>query len=912
MKRPACLILLAAACLAAPAQPTCEVTYYDEFSGLSQRMVKQAVQDGYGIIWFATWNGLNRYDGYEFVTIRPRSGDGSAVVSDRVNDIKLLSTGNIMCRIDARCVLFDVKTYRFTDILADIEERFDRHIAVEKIRTTADGCTVLDCEDSLFVTMRDDDPVSSAVLSAVEPRKHYNEETDIAYNGIGGFARGDLLYADHDRYGTLWVITAAGDIYYTDDLEAPLTLWHERLRHYDKMLYTLTDEQGNVWLRSMQGVVKVSFDRLPYTAFTGIDTGEVRCAYTDSKGRTWVAVRDDGTVRLAAKDGGNARFLAMDGSLHDNYTRFGSRAYCITEDKTGNIWIGTKPDGAYRLKESIDGTFSVTRFRHDDNDHTSISADNIYDLCNDSCGRLWIATMKGGVNCVVDPDSDSPVFLHPSNGLTGYPEEAMSARRIVIVHDSILMVATTGGLVTADVGRQTLHTAPHFILHAKEPDRAASLWSNALMDIAEDSCGRVYVATESRGLCRIVTDNLLASRLAFEHLYDEGIVKEDIVQSVTDHNGKLWLVGDNSLTAYDYVRGTATTYGASFWRRKTRFSDGRPARLSDGRWLFGLHDGGMVIDLDGMETGSYVPRIAVTAVSIENRQDSLAVTAIDTITLKADERNLTIRFAALDYTDPSGINYAFKTDEGNGEWNSVGTTRSVTFLNMSPGEHKIMIRSTDKTGLWTDNIRAVTVLVTPQWWETAWAKALFAVLALLLIAAAVLLWLYIRAMRAKQKETLEAYLKLLEGGQGQDDTQTQTARGTAAEPAQPAADMERTGNTPRLNDTDRAFMKRVMDCIETNIHDADLSTAQIAAAAATSPSNLNRKMKRITNVTPAEFVKRLRLRRSAYALVSTDKPVNEIALECGFSDQNYFGKCFKTAYGATPTEYRKRQTGAHA
>lgn len=93
MKRPACLILLAAACLAAPAQPTCEVTYYDEFSGLSQRMVKQAVQDGYGIIWFATWNGLNRYDGYEFVTIRPRSGDGSTVVSDRVNDIKLLSTG---------------------------------------------------------------------------------------------------------------------------------------------------------------------------------------------------------------------------------------------------------------------------------------------------------------------------------------------------------------------------------------------------------------------------------------------------------------------------------------------------------------------------------------------------------------------------------------------------------------------------------------------------------------------------------------------------------------------------------------------------------------------------------------------------------------------------------------------------
>ena len=60
------MLWLAGLTLTANAQPLCQVTVYDEEDGLPHGHVTQLLQDQQGFLWFATWNGLCRYDGYEF------------------------------------------------------------------------------------------------------------------------------------------------------------------------------------------------------------------------------------------------------------------------------------------------------------------------------------------------------------------------------------------------------------------------------------------------------------------------------------------------------------------------------------------------------------------------------------------------------------------------------------------------------------------------------------------------------------------------------------------------------------------------------------------------------------------------------------------------------------------------------
>ncbi|MGN0282307.1 MAG: two-component regulator propeller domain-containing protein, partial [Prevotella sp.] len=114
------LVCWAKACLA---QSNCTVTHYDEFSGMAQWYVTQIVQDKQNMIWLSTWNGLNRYDGYRFETFKSRVGDGVDMPSDRIMDMMLDKNGNLLCFVDGRVFLFDVKTCKYREIDKSLERQ---------------------------------------------------------------------------------------------------------------------------------------------------------------------------------------------------------------------------------------------------------------------------------------------------------------------------------------------------------------------------------------------------------------------------------------------------------------------------------------------------------------------------------------------------------------------------------------------------------------------------------------------------------------------------------------------------------------------------------------------------------------------------------------------------------------------
>ncbi|MGN0036153.1 MAG: hypothetical protein ACI36X_02905 [Bacteroidaceae bacterium] len=96
-------------------------TCYDEESGLSQWRVTQVLQDEEGMMWFSTWNGLDRFDGYEFVNFKARPGDGCEVFSNRIRNMRPAPGNGIFCRMDHGWLLFDPQTGRFAPLTAEEE-----------------------------------------------------------------------------------------------------------------------------------------------------------------------------------------------------------------------------------------------------------------------------------------------------------------------------------------------------------------------------------------------------------------------------------------------------------------------------------------------------------------------------------------------------------------------------------------------------------------------------------------------------------------------------------------------------------------------------------------------------------------------------------------------------------------------
>ena len=102
------IIVISAFAIVARAQ------YDDEIQiPIPQWHMTQMTQDRQGMIWFATWNGLCRYDGYDFVVFKNRPGDGIDIRSDRVRGVMLGRDGNLYCRVEEEILCFNLSTYKY-------------------------------------------------------------------------------------------------------------------------------------------------------------------------------------------------------------------------------------------------------------------------------------------------------------------------------------------------------------------------------------------------------------------------------------------------------------------------------------------------------------------------------------------------------------------------------------------------------------------------------------------------------------------------------------------------------------------------------------------------------------------------------------------------------------------------------
>lgn len=105
-------------------------------------------------------------------------------------------------------------------------------------------------------------------------------------------------------------------------------------------------------------------------------------------------------------------------------------------------------------------------------------------------------------------------------------------------------------------------------------------------------------------------------------------------------------------------------------------------------------------------------------------------------------------------------------------------------------------------------------------------------------------------------------------------------------------------------DIDNEFYKRFLNLFEKRIGDADLNVETLAAELGFERTQFYRKIKAITNYSPVELMRNIRLAKARTLLKTTEKTVSEICYEVGFSTPAYFTKCYKEQFGETPSETR--------
>ena len=554
----------------------------------------------------------------------------------------------------------------------------------------------------------------------------------------------DVIF--EDSQGTLWVVPHLGCLSYYDRKSKQLKPYYTDYNNPESkftpvILNCFLDKQNNFWFTNSYEMSKISF--FPNACQVRLlDYGfDSRAFLTDSRNNLWMATKK-GIIRIFNEDGSLKGYLDPAGNISTQTVAFSKNIYCFMEDNEGDIWMGSKWDGVFRLKRDGNNRFKIQKFAHEEGNPYSLSNNSIYAIYQDSRKRIWIATYGGGLNLLQETPEGEIRFLHSGNQLTSYPPGKYSKVRTIKEVNQAILVGTTEGLLTFSSDFEYPESIK-FYQNVRMPDIASSLCSNDVTYIYTDSRQQSYVLTFTGGINQIQSDDLLSDHIQFKTYTErEGLSSDLMLSMIEDKQKKLWVISENALSKFDPETGTFDNYDEKYLQKEIYFSEAAPVVWHD-HLIIGTESGIMDMDPTLFNKSNDTPPIAFTGLRIQGIPQKTAIDDLEELQLQPSERNVTFQFAALDYVDPGSIKYAYRLKGLEEQWNEVDNSRTASYINLPPGEYELQVRSTNSDGVWTDYVRNLPVHVLPTFWETYWAWVLYVLLFILFTATIVYIIIYI-------------------------------------------------------------------------------------------------------------------------------------------------------------------------
>jgi serine phosphatase RsbU (regulator of sigma subunit)/streptogramin lyase len=402
-------------------------------------------------------------------------------------------------------------------------------------------------------------------------------------------------------------------------------------------------------------------------------------------------------------------------------TSAGLIAQSFAEDRSGGLWIGTLSDGLYHLNPS---TGAYTHIRHDPANPRSISDNRIYSLLEDRSGTLWVGTYRAGLNRLDRTTGEFTRYVHSDSlpGSLGGP----GVWSLLEDREGALWVGTLGGGLDR-LNRQTGEFT-HFRHNESDPN---SISDDIILCLAEDRSGVVWAGTTG-GL------NRLDRRTGTFRVYREkdGLANDMVFGILEDERGNLWMSTNKGVSRLDPSRSSFRTYTYADGLQGDEFNQGASARNPrTGEIFFGGANGFTVFRPGDVKDNPYVPPVVFSAFSRYNTDDAegkpIVEKGIDArkhIVLSYKDNVANIEFAALSFYNNFKNQYSYKLEGYSESWIQLGTERRATFTNLDGGEYTLRVRASNNDGVWNEEGASLALTVTPPWWKTRWAYAMYGIL----------------------------------------------------------------------------------------------------------------------------------------------------------------------------------------
>jgi sugar lactone lactonase YvrE len=408
----------------------------------------------------------------------------------------------------------------------------------------------------------------------------------------------------------------------------------------------------------------------------------------------------------------------------------------IAEAPDGKIWIGYENHGI----DSYDKVSKkIEHFQYTPGDTNALLDNRIVALEVDPRGRIWIGT-RAGLN-VYDPRTEKHIHFafEPVD-----PGSLVSPVVLGLYFDSkgIMWAGTDYGVHLFDQGLNRIGS------YFPEPENPKGLKGGRIMFIGEDFDGYYWLGTIGSGLSRFEPST--GEFINFSE--KDGLPNNVTYAALDDGNGFLWISTNKGLTKFDKKNESFVVYDAKDGIQGNEFNAGAYFRNKEGELFFGGMNGFNVFHPEDIKVNMTKPKIVITEVSIYNEQIPGTFYDGDTIVLRHTDNFFSIKFSALEYTNPSKNIFRYKLENYDKDWINTNAARRVAeYKKVSAGNYVFRVIGANNDGIWNQEGATLYLIITPPWWET-WA---FRIPFALVVIISFWLIIYSRFKTLKKKHDVE-------------------------------------------------------------------------------------------------------------------------------------------------------------
>ncbi|WP_407427977.1 two-component regulator propeller domain-containing protein [Arcticibacter sp.] len=574
------LVFMTRSSLQLTAQVNSRIEHYSTENGLSHDAVTDIMKDREGFMWFGTWNGLNRFDGHEFVSYAPVPGDKSSLKTPRIYRIfEDLSNHLWLTGYDEQIYRFDKGTHHFLNFSDIVNKRVRREILFSGVYVTRQGSVwVLTKRDGLFHIPDPKEP---------EHFRWYRKGASSEWNLLSDH----IAFFHEDTGGRIWVGTDAGLICLekrngtyrrasspSDTLDSfRFTVFHESKEFmvfgtsdgtvviYDKRsakLHTRKLTSGSIdglVMGRRTGKIHASTSKGELFSFdvakgqaAKMDLGErLFSIYEDRSGVLWIEPEFPGVIRFDPVRKTVRRFSqTIDTNMQ------GKNYYQVFEDINGIVWVNMK-GGGFGYYNHTEG--EIQYFHNEPGSGDRMFSNVVYDLFYDKAGVLWLNTDDRGVHKVVFQASQfarkllvAPARFNSDNDVRAVFSDrknrmwfGVKSSKLYVLQDGrklknvfvnepegglgdvyTIMGDRQGNIWLGTKGKGLYKAAPinadesQYKLTSYQPDKTgkSSMSGKEIYSVFEDRRGRIWVGTFDKGLHLLVQKNHSAEFVCLEKL----------------------------------------------------------------------------------------------------------------------------------------------------------------------------------------------------------------------------------------------------------------------------------------------------------------------------------------------------------------------------------------------------------